>query len=308
MRRSWRFATVRPSIPSPRKIETPSGSHVPNGSGSCESGRPSRRPSRRPMSRPTIAVTNSAVESASTRRISQVAGHDREVREHAEPDDHPGHHPQGDERTGGVVVAEQAIRRSSPGPARSTPRAGLPGHGYSGSTTPSRSVPAAPHLERSGRGRQPSIAGTGSPRPDDPAPSAARIASARRRDRDDLDLDRRGRPGTRRGAGHDRPAEAEPGGLAESPVEARDGAQLAQEADLADGDEAGRRPGGRAGTRRGRAPAAGRGRARRRSARRRGWRRRHGRTSPTPARRPRTASSRLRRFGSRPLARRVGEP
>ena len=72
--RSRRLATVSPTMPSPRKIETPSGSQVPNGGASCDSGSPSRRPIRSPSRRPTTAVTNSAVDSASTCRISHVAG------------------------------------------------------------------------------------------------------------------------------------------------------------------------------------------------------------------------------------------
>ena len=72
--RSLRLATVRPAIPRPRKIDTPSGSHVPSGAGTAASGSPSRSPITRPSSRPTTAVTNSAVESAWTRPISQPAG------------------------------------------------------------------------------------------------------------------------------------------------------------------------------------------------------------------------------------------
>ena len=61
-------------MPRPRKIETPSGSHVPNGGARPDSGKPSSSPISRPSSRPTTAVTNSAVESASTCRISQPVG------------------------------------------------------------------------------------------------------------------------------------------------------------------------------------------------------------------------------------------
>ena len=72
--RSLRFATVRPAIPSPRKMDTPSGSQVPSGAGTAASGSPSRSPITRPSRRPTTAVTNSAVESSCTRLISQPAG------------------------------------------------------------------------------------------------------------------------------------------------------------------------------------------------------------------------------------------
>ena len=72
--RSLRLATVSPTIPRPRKRETPIGSHVPSGGGSVDSGRPSRTPMSRPIRRPTTAATNSAVDSCWTWRISQPAG------------------------------------------------------------------------------------------------------------------------------------------------------------------------------------------------------------------------------------------
>ena len=56
------------------------------------------------MSRPMTAATNSAVESSSTRRISQVRRHDRQVRQDGEPDDDPGDDPHGEEGAGVVLV------------------------------------------------------------------------------------------------------------------------------------------------------------------------------------------------------------
>src|SRR5687768_961875 len=72
--RSFRLATVRPSIPRPRNIDTPSGSREPNGGGNADNGKPSRSPINRPSSNPTTAVMNSAVERSSTRAINQLAG------------------------------------------------------------------------------------------------------------------------------------------------------------------------------------------------------------------------------------------
>ena len=72
--RSARFATVRPSIPSPNNSETPSGSQVPSGGSKLESGSPRSRPISRPISRPMTAATNSAVDRSSTWRRSQRAG------------------------------------------------------------------------------------------------------------------------------------------------------------------------------------------------------------------------------------------
>ena len=72
--RSSRLATVSPSIPRPRKSDTPRGSHVPSGSGKADSGRPRSRPISIPISSPTTAVTNSAVDSSWICRTSQTAG------------------------------------------------------------------------------------------------------------------------------------------------------------------------------------------------------------------------------------------
>src|SRR4029078_5221450 len=61
-------------MPSPKKIDTPMGSQVPQGYGNCDRGAPSRRPASRPTSRPMTAVTNSAVDISWTRLSTQVAG------------------------------------------------------------------------------------------------------------------------------------------------------------------------------------------------------------------------------------------
>ena len=72
--RSARLATVSPSMPSPNRSDTPSGSQTPSGPSKFDSGRPSRRPINSPMSSPRTAATNSAVDSASTWRMIQSAG------------------------------------------------------------------------------------------------------------------------------------------------------------------------------------------------------------------------------------------
>ena len=127
----------------------------------CDSGRPSSRPIRRPMSRPTTAVTNSAVESASTWRISHVAGTTVRYGRIAEADDDPGDDPQRDRATG-----RRRSRVNSPSPgrrqarARRDRRARRQGRGCSGSTTATLGVVpavAAPRI-RPRTGRQPSIA------------------------------------------------------------------------------------------------------------------------------------------------------
>ena len=61
-------------MPSPNRIETPSGNHEPHGSEKFESGKPSNRPITNPMTNPSTDATNSAVDSSSTRRTSHVAG------------------------------------------------------------------------------------------------------------------------------------------------------------------------------------------------------------------------------------------
>ena len=72
--RSWRLATVSPTIARPRNMEMPIGATVPIAPGSADSGNPSSRPRRRPRNRPMIAVTNSAVERAWTARSAASAG------------------------------------------------------------------------------------------------------------------------------------------------------------------------------------------------------------------------------------------
>ena len=55
------------------------------------------------------AVTNSAVESSSTWRMSQVGGLDGDVRQDAEADHDPGHHPERDQGPGRIELMEQAV-------------------------------------------------------------------------------------------------------------------------------------------------------------------------------------------------------
>ena len=160
----------------------------------------------------------------------------------------------------------------------------------------------------SGRGRQPSIARHGArhaPRDRRRAPAAIASASVATAT---ISIRRPRRPTAGRGPERGTIArpKPEPGGLAQPALEPGDGAQLAEQADLADRDRARSRPAGRAATTRARGPAAGRGPARRRPARRRGSRRRRGRRGRRrPAGRGRRAAGRAR-FGSRPLAVRRG--
>ena len=137
---------------------------MPDGAGEPPSGRPSSRPISRPSSRPATAVTNSAVESASTWRISQVAGHDRQVRQQREADDDPGDDPQrpaGRPRTG---CRGRAPRRKRRARARRGPRARPRGGGYSGSMGPSAAVRRPPGRERPGRAVSLASPGRASPR------------------------------------------------------------------------------------------------------------------------------------------------
>ena len=239
MIRSSRFATVRPSIPSPRPSDTASGSHVPSGSGKAESGRPSSSPIRRPSSRPTTAVTNSAVESCSIWRISQTAGTTVRYGRIAKPTT--------------IQATTQAIRSQPPAsdcsksravaarpsptrPPSAAPRRRMLRITWS-SRRPSRGVEARRHRTRRSRRT------LASARPDRHATGPLRTAAQRRIDRvpeaadgDDLEARDVGCGGTARPARDDRPAEPEPGGLAQPAIQAVDRAELAEQADLPDRD------------------------------------------------------------------------
>ena len=157
-------------------------------------------------------------------------------------------------------------------------------------------------------GRQPSIAGTASPRVRGPSPRPTAIASrsvatSTTRARD---VRRRARRGPVAGTIARRESEAR--GLAQPTLEAGDRAQLAEQPDLADGDRV-----------RGDRPVAhrrGEGERDRQVEPRLGDAEAAGEVgvhvmrpdSPMPARRPSTATSRPSRLGSMPLALRAGVP
>ncbi len=63
---------------------------------------------RRPSTRPRTAVTNSAVDSSCTQRISQAAGTTVRYGQDGEPDDEPGNEPEGDEGARVGALAEDA--------------------------------------------------------------------------------------------------------------------------------------------------------------------------------------------------------
>ena len=144
--------------------------------GEADSGKPSRRPMSRPSRRPMTAVTNSAVDSSSTRAISHVAGTTVRYGRIAKPDDDPGDHPGRDERPGVAGVAEQARRRRRRGRARRAPPARHPGHGDSGSIHPRGSSRRRP--DRAAARRGVSLASPARRRHD-----ARRVGARRGRDR-----------------------------------------------------------------------------------------------------------------------------
>ena len=225
------------------------------------------------------AATNSAVERSSTRRMSQLRRHDRQVRQDREADDDPGDDPGRQEGAGVVGRREQPAAVTSIVARRGRRRhRGRPqGRGCSGSTIPS-AVRRRPRAAIGPADGQPSIAGTASPRGDGRSARAAAIASRRVATGDDLEpVDRGERVPPRRDAGHDGPSEAEAGGLAQPALEA-DHARAARRAARPRRwrpcpAAIGRSRDGRGERERER---AGRARARRPTGRRRGWRRRRG--------------------------------
>ena len=134
-------------------------------------------PSGGRCSRPAMAVTNSAVESSSTRAISQAAGTTVRYGSRPKPTTIQATTHSGEERAGVAGVAEQpAVDPGEREPDRGHP-ARLPAHGYSGSRHPRRTVPASTGPRAVRAGRQPSIAGSASPRRSAPDASAASTAS-----------------------------------------------------------------------------------------------------------------------------------
>ena len=208
-----------------------------------DSGNPSRRPISRPMSSPMTAATNSAVESSSTWRMSQQRGHDRQVRQDREADDDPGDDPGRQEGAGVRHVGEQLAPIDLDGGEREADEAaeGGPKDADVADQRFPRTVAGVPGPRSAPADGQPSIAGTASPRARRAVGQRGLDGVAQRRDRDDLEaVDRRRSAAPRRWPRHDRPPEPEPGGLAQPALEADDGPQLAEQADLADGDRPGR--------------------------------------------------------------------
>ena len=307
-------------MPRPRKTETPSGSQVPRPPGIWASGRPSRRPISRPMSSPRTAATNSGRRELLDATDQPRGRDDRQVRQDGEADDDPGDRPGGeDERRRPANLLEE------PGPGRRQAEPDEAAEGGAKDTDGSNHgrFSLASGLTRWRRGAQRGGAARDRQRrPDGIAASrgppgghgsvaigSGRSVSAAAIASRSVATAWTAIPGiVRRGAarrGHDRPGEPEARGLAQAPLEPDHGPQLTEQPDLADRHGAGRAD-DRVATRRGRAPGAGPGRARRPRARRRGWRRRRGSRGRSPARRPRTATSRARRFGSTPDVRRAG--
>ena len=235
------------------RARRPSGSHVPSGSlERATAAGPSRRPISRPSSSPTTAVTNSAVESCWTWRIqparpgrpSGTAGSRTRRPSRRRP------RRSGRRRRSASPGRRRSVERSRPagrrGRARRARRARSPSRRMLRITVSSRRTSGrrtGRRVGRAERGRQPSIAPGPPPRVRRPRPSAASTAS-----RSDVDRDRRrcprrarDRSGRRaRRAGTIARREPQPGRLAQPPLEPGDRAQLAEQADLADRDGAGR--------------------------------------------------------------------
>ena len=107
--RSARLATVSPSIPRPNRSDTPSGSHVPNGSGNWDSGRPEQEAHQQADQQ----ADDRGHELGGRQRLDPThepeRGDDRQVRQDGEPDDDPGDDPGGQERAGVRAVREERL-------------------------------------------------------------------------------------------------------------------------------------------------------------------------------------------------------
>ena len=102
MTRSWRLATVRPSIPSPRKMETAERGQVPNGSGADE------RHAQQEAHQQADQQAGDGRDELGGRELLDLCGSasgrdDRQVRQEREPQDDPGDDPRDDERAGVVA-------------------------------------------------------------------------------------------------------------------------------------------------------------------------------------------------------------
>ena len=225
------------------------------------SGRPSSRPISRPISSPMTAVTNSAVESSSTRADQPGRRDDGDVRQDREAHARPRPRPRRPGARRRSRSPRTGRRRPSRGRGRRAPKGGAKDTDIADQRLPRPFGRRSPDRGSARTGRQPSIAGTASlrPAPSAQAPArwlrgASRATSIRT-------------PGIS-GVGRSRPAagrwpgEAEPSRLAQAALEAGHAAQLTEQAHLADRRPCRGRPAGRAATRPGPARAAGPGRAR----------------------------------------------
>ena len=241
MIRSSRLATVRPSIPSPRNERHAERQPRPERVREARTAAArAAAPSAGPSSRPTTAVTNSAVESCSIWRISQTAGTTVRYGRIAKPtttqattqatssqpppgdsleEPRRGGQCEPDEATEGRTeqadVADHVFPRVVPLEASRRRALGSPKPPYLSIAPipPPRDPDRAAHRPRQRRHRSPH---GGCRPPRSPGPARSAPADRERRSRDD------------------RPTEPEPRRLAQPALEPGDGAQLAEQADLAD--------------------------------------------------------------------------
>ena len=189
------------------------------------------------MSSPMTAATNSAVESASTWRMSQSGRDDRQVRQDREADHDPGDDPGGQEGARIRRVGEQ-LAVDLDGGERETDEAaeGGPKDADVADQRFLERFPASPATDR--HRRTVSLASPGPPRHErgGRSASAASIASRSVATATTSSPSIRRTARRRDGRGHDRPPEPEPSGLAQAALEPGDGPQLAEQTDLADGD------------------------------------------------------------------------
>ena len=111
------MATVRPSMPSPRKIDTPSGSQVPNGVGEAGQRQAEQEAHQQAEQEPDDGGHELGGRELLDRADQPGRRDDREVRQDREADHDPGDDPGGEEGAG--VVGSR--KRPPPAPARASP-------------------------------------------------------------------------------------------------------------------------------------------------------------------------------------------
>ena len=229
--RSWRLATVSPSIPRPRNERDPQRQPLAVRTGKA-SGSPSRRPISSPRSRPATAVDELGRREVLDWRMSQPAGTTVRYGRIAKPTTIQATTQAARSRRR-IGVGEEAAptrRARARRGHRWRPRAS----GYCGSRLPRIGLPGVHRTAGGPGGRQPSIAASGVATATRAGREGGldRLAQASRRRRCSA-RDVRASGAARR-ARHDRAAEPEPRRLAQPAVEADDRAQLAEQPDLAD--------------------------------------------------------------------------